>query len=173
MNSITFYWLLSSRQCYKDRIFEALSRLRTENEFSLLSSRQCYNYSMFLVGILGWWYGGGWTSRLQMIVNRLKATADFFSIGLMFKTLFAPFRQISAGRISGSVADQMRAFADRTVSRVVGAIARMCMIIAGVIVLSIQSLFGLIIMLFWPLIPLFPIVGLIAMVIGWVPTWQS
>lgn len=127
---------------------------------------------MFLVGILGWWYGGGWTSRLQMILDRLKATADFFSIGLMFSTLFAPFRQISAGRVDGSPADQMRAFADRTISRVIGAIARFFMIIAGVLVLATQSLIGLMIMLFWPLVPIFPIIGLIAMVIGWVPAWQ-
>ena len=131
-----------------------------------------YNSDMFLVGILGWWYGAGWTSRLQIMFDRLKATADFFSIGLMLATLFAPFRQISAGRVSGSMADQMRAFADRTVSRVVGAVARLFMIIAGVIILTIQALFGVIIMLFWPLVPLFPIVGLIAMVIGWVPQWQ-
>lgn len=127
---------------------------------------------MFLVGILSWWYGAGWTGRLQMMLDRFKTTADFFSIGLMVATLFAPFRQISAGRVSGSMADQVRAFADRTVSRVVGAFARLFMIIAGVIILSIQTLFGIIIMLFWPLVPLFPVVGFIAMAIGWVPQWQ-
>ena len=52
---------------------------------------------MFIVGLLGWWYGAGWRERARMIIERLAKAYDFFSLDLLIKTLFAPFRQISAG----------------------------------------------------------------------------
>jgi hypothetical protein len=126
---------------------------------------------MFLVGIFSWWYGNGWISRVQMIKDRLVASADFFSIGLLASTLFAPFRQISAGNVVGPIGDQIRAFFDRLISRAIGAVVRSCVIVFGLIVMSIQAFFGLIVLVFWLIIPLLPIIGLIMMVIGWTPQW--
>jgi hypothetical protein len=126
---------------------------------------------MFLAGIFSWWYGRGWLARVQMIKGRLAASADFFSIELLASTLFAPFRQISAGNVVGPIGDQIRAFFDRLISRTVGAIVRTCVIIFGLIAMSLQALFGLFVLISWLIIPMLPIVGLIMMVIGWVPQW--
>lgn len=128
-----------------------------------------YNRYMFLAGILSWWYGNGWLSRVQVIKDRLLASSDFFSIELLASTLFAPFRQISAGNVSGPVGDQIRAFFDRLISRTIGAIVRTCVILFGLIAISIQAIFGLVVLISWLIIPTFPIVGLIMMVIGWTP----
>jgi len=127
---------------------------------------------MFLVGIISWWYGSGWTGQLRRVRDRLAATASYFSIGQLFATLFSPFRQISAENVSGTAATQMRAFFDKTLSRVIGAIVRLFTILAGVVVSLFQLIFELVILGIWLLLPLFPIVGLIAFAIGWVPKWM-
>jgi hypothetical protein len=127
---------------------------------------------MFLVGIISWWYGSGWKGQLQRVRDRLAATASYFSIGQLFATLFSPFRQISAGNVSGSASVRLRAFFDKTLSRVIGAIVRLFTIFAGIIVLLFQFVFELIILLIWLTLPVFPIVGLIVFVIGWAPKWM-
>lgn len=130
-----------------------------------------YNEDMFLMGILSWWYGDGWKQRVGMIGGRIASISDYFSIGLLASTLFSPYRQISAGKVSGSLSVQLHAFVDRLISRVIGAIVRSFMIILGLIVISFQALCGLVVLIFWAIIPLFPVMGLLAAVIGWVPKW--
>jgi hypothetical protein len=127
---------------------------------------------MFFVGILSWWYGSGWRDRFKMMMDRIERTSDYFSIVLLLETLFAPFRQISAGGTGGSLADQARSFLDKTISRCIGALLRIVMIIVGVIIIIFQCIFGLLFIIFWPLVPLLPIAGVILAVIGWIPLWR-
>lgn len=130
-----------------------------------------YNEDMFLVGILSWWYGDGWRQRYSLIISRLARISDYFSIGLLLSTLFAPYRQISAGSVKGSAGVQLRAFIDRLISRFVGLFVRLFMVIFGLIALAFQIVASSIVLLFWLLIPAFPLVGLILFAIGWAPTW--
>ena len=127
---------------------------------------------MFLVGIISWWYGTGWKGQLRRIRDRLAATAGYFSIGQLLSTLFSPFRQISAGSVDGSISNQMRAFFDKTLSRVIGAIVRIFTIFAGILSLVVQFIFELIISIIWLTLPVFPVAGLILFVIGWAPKWM-
>jgi len=124
---------------------------------------------MFLRGFVSWWYGGGWIRRIQIIKARLIASADLFSVGLLLSTLFSPFRQISAGNVVGSVNDQVRAFFDKLLSCIIGAFVRIFMIMFGLITMFIQVIFGIVSLIFWLVIPLIPVAGLIMTVIGWVP----
>jgi len=126
---------------------------------------------MFLVGIISWWYGRGWQGQFDRVKRRLLATADFFSIGQLLGTLFSPFRQISAGKTNGSFGMVMRAFVDQLISRIIGAIVRTFTILAGIIALFFQFIVEIIVLVFWILLPLFPVVGLIVFAIGWVPQW--
>jgi len=126
---------------------------------------------MFLVGIISWWYGRGLQGQISRIRDRLTATAGYFSIGQLLSTLFAPFRQISAGSVNGPVGAQLRAFFDKTISRLIGAIVRSFTILAGLIVMAVQVLVEAIVLVIWVVLPLFPIAGLILFVIGWVPRW--
>lgn len=132
-------------------------------------SLSSYNSNMFLVGILSWWYGGGLMNRPKIIKQRLTSSADFFSINLMLSTLFAPFRQISAGQVSGPLNYQIRAFFDRLISRFIGAFMRFLMILAGVLSIIFQAVFGAITIIVWILLPLAPVIGLIITITGWVP----
>jgi len=127
---------------------------------------------MFLVGIISWWYGRGLQGQIERIRDRLTATAAYFSIGQLLSTLFSPFRQISAGGVSGPVGAQLRAFFDKTISRVIGAIVRTFTILAGVIVTAIQVISELVVLVVWLVLPSLPVVGFIIFAIGWVPKWM-
>jgi len=126
---------------------------------------------MFLVGILSWWYGDGWKQRLQLIKSRLARSSDYFSIGQLASTLFAPYRQISAGGVSGPIGVQLRASVDRLISRIVGMFVRLFVLIFGIVVISLQAVIGVAFLIFWMIIPIFPVIGLIIFATGWVPQW--
>ena len=128
---------------------------------------------MFLVGLISWWYGRGWVGQWKRIAHRFALTLEFFSVGQLLSTLFSPFRQISAtSGNDGSFGAAMRAFVDQLISRIIGAFVRFFTIIFGLIVITLQVLYELIIMVFWWFLPLLPIVGCIMLAIGWVPTWM-
>jgi hypothetical protein len=126
---------------------------------------------MFLVGLMTWWYGDGWRQRVSMMHRRLADSSDYFSFGILAKTLFAPYRQISAGGTSGPIGAQARAFLDRSISRIIGAFIRSAVLISGIVFMFVQVIFGGFVLASWILSPLLPVLGLIMTVIGWVPTW--
>lgn len=121
------------------------------------------------MGILSWWYGAGWRFQARKQRIRLASVADFFSITLLLKSLFAPFRQISAGKVRGPIGLQLRAFADRLVSRVIGAIVRTIIIIIGAVALLLMTVIGLLLLLAWAVVPILPLGGMVLMAIGWLP----
>lgn len=128
---------------------------------------------MFLVGILSWWYGRGWLGQWRRILDRWRATIEFFSIGQLLSTLFSPFRQISAGGSNASnPAEALRAFFDQLTSRVIGSIVRLFTILAGCVVIIFQVIYELFIMVAWWFLPALPVVGFILLAVGWVPTWK-
>jgi hypothetical protein len=124
---------------------------------------------MFIVGILGWWYGRGWGMRAQMMRDKLISTFDYFSIYLLVRTLFSPYRQISAGKVRGPLGVQMRAFADRLISRMIGGMIRLTMIIIGSVALTLYAAFGAILLVLWGVLPLLPLVGIVMVGVGWMP----
>lgn len=124
---------------------------------------------MFIVGILSWWYGAGWRQRFVILEERLANTMDYFSIDLLARTLFAPFRQISAGSVNGPLSVKLHAFFDRLVSRTIGAIVRSITIIIGVGAIFIHSLIGLVTIIVWAFIPVLPLIGVILCISGWIP----
>lgn len=130
---------------------------------------KCYNEDMFIVGILGWWYGTGWKQRVRMVKERLLGVIDYFSIDLLAGTLFSPFRQISAGKVNGSLNMQLHAFFDRLISRIIGATIRSFMILFGIIAIIVYGVLGGFWLIMWAFIPLFPLFGLLLFVTGWMP----
>lgn len=126
---------------------------------------------MFLVGLLQWWYGRGWKSQLARARDQFLGVAEFFSIGQLLATWFAPFRQISAGSVSGPVGVQLRAFVDKTFSRFVGAFVRTFTILIGTAVLLVLLVVEVLVIVGWLLLPLFPVIGAVMFAIGWAPRW--
>jgi hypothetical protein len=122
---------------------------------------------MMLLALVSWWYTTGWAEVARRVVGRMGRVLEAFSVGLLFKTLFAPFRQISAGGVQGPMAVQLRAFGDRLFSRFFGAVVRGIFILFGLIGALLAGLFGLVQLLLWPLLPVLPLVGLLLMLMGW------
>ena len=124
---------------------------------------------MFIVGIYSWWYSAGWRKLIERVQNSLLNMYDTFSLGLLLKTLFSPWRQISAGRVRGSISVQMRAFFDRLVSRIIGGFIRSVVLIFGSIFMVCAILIGLLRIVLWPIVPIVPFLAIIAMIGGWIP----
>lgn len=124
---------------------------------------------MFIVGIFSWWYGQGWRQRVVRLGERLGGTVDYFSIDLLLRTLFSPYRQISAGKVRGPLGVQMRAFFDRLISRLIGAMIRLTMIVVGVVAIVFYAVIGAALVVLWALVPLLPVLGVVLFISGWVP----
>lgn len=123
---------------------------------------------MLAVSFLQWWYLRGWLVYFDGWRDRIRNTADFFSIGLLLRTLFQPFRQISANETGehGGPAAALRAFGDRLLSRIIGCIMRILIIVAGLISLIVILAGGSVLALIWPIVPLMPVVGLVLYSMG-------
>ena len=98
---------------------------------------------MLVASFFKWWYAAGLKKRIEIFFEQIGRTQDFFSIGLLVKTLFKPFKLIDSGTIKGSLDAKMRAFIDRSISRFIGAFMRSIVILIGLFVLIFQSLYGL------------------------------
>jgi hypothetical protein len=127
---------------------------------------------MVIVWALSWWYGAGWKAFLSGLRERLAVSYDYFSIGLLASTLFAPFRQISAGKVSGPIGVKLRAAVDKLISRFIGALVRLVLIVVGILWLFVQVVVGVLALVLWALVPVLPVIGFIIMLSGWVPSWR-
>ena len=86
----------------------------------------------------------------------------------LIRTLFKPFRQISADTASGTASLDVKfhMFLDRLVSRFIGFISRLILLLAGTLIIIIGGIFSLIFIIIWPIIPLLPIVGVVLSITG-------
>lgn len=116
---------------------------------------------MLLIGLFSWWYGAGWLQLMHRVFARITGVLDFFSIGLLLKSLFSPFKQISVGRVNGPVGVQLRAWADLQISRVIGAMVRLAVILFGLIATLLVVVVAFALLIIWPFIPVAPIIAVI------------
>ncbi|MBR1802276.1 hypothetical protein IJ768_03580 [Candidatus Saccharibacteria bacterium] len=121
---------------------------------------------MLAQGLISWWYVDGYKLFVNKLWTKLGDTIDLFSIGSLIKTLFAPYRQIAANETGTSIDDKLLAFVDRLVSRLVGSVARIGIILAGIVVILIQFLGSILSLVIWPLIPFSPILFIVLAVMG-------
>ena len=116
---------------------------------------------MIVLDMLAWWYTTAWIAVLHAVYQRTVSVFETFSVVLLAKTLFAPFRQIDAGSVRGPIDVQLRAWFDRTFSRFFGAGIRTVMIVAGCISAIATFLAGIIWAAVWLVLPFLPLFGLI------------
>ena len=93
---------------------------------------------------------------MQRVGLGVLRTADFFSIGLLVRTLFDPFRQISAGQVRAQAPLAVRLF-----SRAVGAVVRLLVLFAGLVVISLRAVWAVGSIMVWALLPVTPVIGII------------
>lgn len=100
-----------------------------------------------------WWYGPGWVNALKATARWAQGVEHAFSIGILITTLFAPWRRIIAlpGR---SLDAKLRAMLDNLVSRVIGSLVRLFTLVAATIMMVFAVVFGIMMSLTWPLLPI-------------------
>lgn len=121
---------------------------------------------------LAWWYRQGWRHQLQIVSERNAKLADLFSLGLLLRTMFAPFRQIGTGAVRGSLDVRFHAWADLLFSRIVGSVVRFFTLLTGCIAIVVVAALGAVQLVLWAALPFLPIIGIFLAGIGWAP-WQS
>lgn len=119
---------------------------------------------MVIISLLSWWYSEGWLEQISLTKRSFIKLADKFSIGMLLRTLFAPFRQISVGEQAGKTASLASVIADKLISRLVGSVMRLAMVFVGTLALIIYAIISVLRLAGWPLLPLAPVLGLILMV---------
>lgn len=127
-----------------------------------------YNIVMAIIEMLSWWYTTGWGVFIHKLDNLFAGLTDFFSISSLIRTLFQPYRQISAGGTSSDAPLDMKfhAFIDRLISRCVGFVSRFLILIVGIIIITISGVVGIATIIVWPFIPCLPIAGIILTTTG-------
>ena len=123
---------------------------------------------MAITEMFFWWYISGWNVFIKKVRNWFSSVADFFSMDSLIRTLFKPYRQISAETTSdsGSLDLKLHMFLDRLISRIVGFFSRLILLITGTILISIIGIASLVLIVLWPILPLLPVVGIILTIIG-------
>lgn len=101
---------------------------------------------------LKWWYGAGWADCAQRAGRYLQRLESSFSIGILLRTLFAPWKQIVSIN-KGSVDDRAKAVVDNLISRLVGFIVRIIALISAAVILALGAVLALAAVIAWPLLP--------------------
>jgi hypothetical protein len=107
---------------------------------------------MLFLDFFRWWYGIGWQKAVKGGVGLVKKVGLSFSIPVLLKTLFSPWKRIisTPGR---ALEDKFSAALDNLVSRTVGFFVRIFSLISALVLMAGASIVGLVIALSWPLIP--------------------
>lgn len=126
---------------------------------------------MHFVALVSWWYGSGWLDQIGLIRERFSRVADRYSLSLLLRTFFSPFKQLDAYGGGDGLNARLKAWLDRLISRMIGAMIRSFMMVVGLIAIAIEALIAVLRLFVWPLIPLTPLIGLILVLIGWLP-WR-
>lgn len=124
---------------------------------------------MFM-SFLTWWYGKGLAWRAEKILDGIERSIDTFSLGLLIKTWFAPFRQIDAlGVSNASIEVRIKKSFDKLFSRFIGAFLRTIIMIIGIFFISFKAIWGLAMLILWLISPVLPIILAVIFTTGWTP----
>ena len=106
---------------------------------------------MAITEMFFWWYSRGWQVFISKARTSLTSITDFFSMSSLVRTLFKPYRHM---------------FLDRLVSRFIGFLSRLILLLAGTLIIIVGGIASLILIILWPIIPMLPIVGIVLSIVG-------
>lgn len=126
--------------------------------------RACYNTAMFIVLLWKWWYTEGWLSAAERVLGSVRQTAESFSVLLLLKTLFSPWKQtVNIPGPNTPLPVRLQWWLGNQISRIVGMFVRLGTLAAALLVISATILLGGAGIMLWPLVPLgaaiLPILG--------------
>lgn len=111
---------------------------------------------MLVLTFFNWWYGRGWRGEIAAAKRRLDSVGTLFSVAILLRTLFSPWRRIISYPGAGFDA-HLRAMLDNLVSRVIGFVVRISVLMSAAVIFVLLAVVGLVQILLWPLLPLLSI----------------
>lgn len=102
-----------------------------------------------------WYYGDGFRRTAVLSVNLAIGCFKYFSVRELTRTIFSPWHRITEGYGRGF--DPSTFFfilGGNIISRILGAIVRVIVIVVGIIVSAGAALLGALGIVLWPLLPL-------------------
>lgn len=100
-----------------------------------------------------WWLVDEPINLWGITIKITRRVLVFFSIPVLIKTLFAPWKRDIHSAVNSSLDMIVRVLIDNLVSRLVGLVIRTITIIIGLIITSLTFVGGIIFLLFWFLLP--------------------
>ena len=117
-----------------------------------------------------WHYRKAFQELFHVWLNLLWFVIHFFSLPQLSRSLFSPWKRMTEEKQKGFNFEAMAAYLIvNLLSRVVGAIMRGAVILAGLIALSITTVLGLVAIVFWfaaPAIILALLVGGVGLIVA-------
>ena len=102
---------------------------------------------------------------MSWLYGMLISVADFFSLPILVKTWFAPWKDDVQSARNISLGDQLKLWEENMVSRLVGFVIRTVVILISLLTIGVGAVFGLAILAIWVLGPLLmialPIIGIL------------
>lgn len=92
---------------------------------------------------------------LDQAGHRMKVLVEIFSVPILVKTMFSPWKQIvSISTSDQALNDKMKASVDNLISRFVGFFVRFFVLITALISMMMAAVIGFAWIIAWPLLPL-------------------
>ncbi len=114
-------------------------------------------------GYFVWWYGTGLIQAYQIATSIMAHVTDFFSLPILFRTLFAPWKNDVTVARNLSLADQLKVWQMNFVGRFIGFLVRSVVIVVALLILFILVLAGAAGLVIWllgpPLVIILPLLG--------------
>jgi hypothetical protein len=107
---------------------------------------------MIALAFFSWWYGRGWNDTAHRLSRRIDKLNRAFSVKLLLKTLFSPWRRIISYP-GASLGEHFRAWGDNIVSRIVGFFVRLFVLLAALIASLVIIIVSILEVIVWPLLP--------------------
>lgn len=105
-----------------------------------------------MFSFFSWWYGAGLAGLVRNIRQQMQQLADMFSVAILLRTLLAPWRRIITYPGAGLEA-HLRAMLDNLVSRVIGLIVRVAVLLAAAVLFTVLAIVGVLEIVLWPVLP--------------------
>lgn len=117
-----------------------------------------------------WHYSDALVAYIRILKNFWWFVVAYFSMPLLLKTLFVPYKRMTEHTV-GTVSSWLEASVMNTLSRLVGFLVRLCLLITGFVTLcglTVGGIFGYGLWLIAPILPsLFMLTGLLLIFSDW------
>ncbi len=111
------------------------------------------NLVLFLSQYLMWHYTLAYRDIAATYLNFTWFIAHFFSMPILLRTLFSPWKRINTGHRKFDFEDWATSIVFNIMSRIVGAIVRSIFLVIGTTLLGLLTVFFLCFLLLWCLLP--------------------